>query len=462
MEPKVTAIYVRVSTETQKEEGYSIEAQTEKLQAYCVAKGYNHRELYVDGGYTGSNINRPELQRLVTDIKNGRIERVLVYKLDRLSRSQKDTLYLIEDTFNPNGVDFISLSESLDTSTPLGRLMIGILSAFAQLERENIKERLQMGNIQRVKNGFWKGGGCVPFGFDYDKKRGFLVKNNDAERVKQMYELYLQGYSTKKIAAIVGVKYQSQVRDCLRRKTNTGIFEYCGKVYESKNEQIVSQEVYQQAMDLMQQRAKVKQTDGVNLLAGILFCGKCGARIRYKYNRATGYNGLVCYSITKDHHYMIKDPNCDNQSITWRKVEKAVIDDLFLIQTTQTKNPHIETIKESIIDILNKQHDTTNKQLKNLYLLYASSTDSMLLEAIEDTKKKLLSLSNQITAEQERNVVLGQIANYTKELATIKDAWYHMTPKEKKDILRAFINKIVLTDGDIEIFYKFNRQQYNQ
>ena len=134
----VRALYVRVSTEAQAEEGYSVGAQTERLQSYCKAMGWAKTELYVDGGFSGSNLERPEMQRLIGDVKSGKTAAVLVYKLDRLSRSQKDTLYLIEDVFIPNDVDFISLNESIDTSTPYGRAMIGILSAFAQLERENI------------------------------------------------------------------------------------------------------------------------------------------------------------------------------------------------------------------------------------------------------------------------------------------------------------------------------------
>ena len=147
---KITAIYIRVSTEAQREEGYSIEAQTEALTAYCTAKGWKTYELYIDGGYSGSSLERPAIQRLIHHVKNSRIERVLVYKLDRLSRSQKDTLYLIEDILNPHEVLCISLNESMDTGSPMGRLMLGILSAFAQLERENIRERTRMGLAERV------------------------------------------------------------------------------------------------------------------------------------------------------------------------------------------------------------------------------------------------------------------------------------------------------------------------
>ena len=201
------ALYIRVSTEAQAEEGYSIQAQTERLEAYCKAMGWDHYRFYTDGGYSGSNLDRPEMTRLIADAKGGQVATVVVFKLDRLSRSQKDTLYLIEDVFLTNGVDFISLNESIDTSTPYGRAMIGILSAFAQLERENIYLRTRMGMVERVRQGYWMGGGGVPFGYDYDQTAGILVPNADAPRVRQMYDLYLKGWSAQRIADRMGLKY---------------------------------------------------------------------------------------------------------------------------------------------------------------------------------------------------------------------------------------------------------------
>ena len=258
---KHAAIYIRVSTDAQREEGYSIDAQKEMLTAYCVSKSIRDYEYYIDGGYSGSNLERPELKRMVDDIKQDKISCVLVYKLDRLSRSQKDTLFLIEDVFNPHGVDFVSLNESMDTSTPLGRLMLGILSAFAQLERENIRERTSMGMKERVKEGFWMGGGRVPFGYDYDPDKGILVPNSDADTVRKVYELYLKGYSTNAIARSLGLKYEKLARHILMRKTNAGIIVYKGEEFKGRHEPIISMETYERAMQAMAERAGQKRPD---------------------------------------------------------------------------------------------------------------------------------------------------------------------------------------------------------
>ena len=149
-------LYVRVSTLEQANEGYSIKEQESRLRAYAESKDYQVVKVYTDAGQTGANLNRPAMQEMIKNITS--VDLVLVYKLDRLSRSQKDTLYLIEDVFLKNGVDFASLNESFDTSTPFGRAMIGILSVFAQLEREQIKERTHTGRIGRAKEGYYHGG----------------------------------------------------------------------------------------------------------------------------------------------------------------------------------------------------------------------------------------------------------------------------------------------------------------
>lgn len=147
------AIYVRVSTTSQLEEGYSIDEQKAKLTSYCDIKDWNIYEIYTDGGFSGSNTERPALEQLIRDAERKKFDTVLVYKLDRLSRSQKDTLFLIEDVFIKNGIEFLSLQENFDTSTPFGKAMIGLLSVFAQLEREQIKERMQLGKLGRAKAG---------------------------------------------------------------------------------------------------------------------------------------------------------------------------------------------------------------------------------------------------------------------------------------------------------------------
>ena len=197
------------------------------LQAYCTSKEISEYEMYIDGGYTGSNLERPEIQRLMEDVKDKRIDCVIVYKLDRISRSQRDTLYLIEEVFNPNGIGFISIKENFDTTTPFGKAMIGILSVFAQLERETIYERTRMGMKERVKAGFWMGGGNLPFGYDYDRNTGCLVPIPDkAEIIRQVYKMYLDGEGADSIAEKLSISGGPVVRSILTSPVNIGKIPY--------------------------------------------------------------------------------------------------------------------------------------------------------------------------------------------------------------------------------------------
>ena len=182
-------LYVRVSTQEQAKEGYSIDEQIDRLKDYARAKGWIVVNVYVDGGYSGSNTNRPALKDMIKDVEAKKGDCVIVYKLDRLSRSQKDTLELIEDYFLTNNVDFVSMTENFDTSTPFGKAMIGILSVFAQLEREQIKERMSMGREGRAKEGKFHGGGYAPIGYDYVDSQ-LIINEYEAMQIREIYKLY--------------------------------------------------------------------------------------------------------------------------------------------------------------------------------------------------------------------------------------------------------------------------------
>lgn len=452
---KKTAIYIRVSTDAQAEEGYSIDAQKEQLTAYCVAKGWKNYELYIDGGWSGSNIDRPEMQRMLGDIKEEKLERCLVYKLDRLSRSQKDVLYIIEDLFMPHGVDFISLTESLDTGTPMGRAMIGILAAFAQLERENIRMRTRMGMKERVKEGYWMGGGRIPYGYDYDSKQGILVPNKDAEKVRLIYKLYIDGQSPQKIANTVGLKYERLVMQILQRKSNIGIIQYNNEEYQGRHEPIIDEATYYKAMQEMAERSKKKVNHTENLLTGLVYCGKCGAKMRYqKWSKAGGHK-LVCYSQQTSKPYLIKDPDC-NQSRLWAKdVEQIVVDYVLSMKRDLSSLKNDTKDAPSSLEVLKARSEELSKKIKRLYDLYAESENDLLLETINENQKEFARIKTQIENETRGKAFTEKRAAIYDKLSNLKDVWEYMAFEEKKELLRLIIRRIVITDERVNIELEF-------
>lgn len=196
-----TAIYVRVSTDEQVVNGYSIRAQEEKLLSFCKIKEWKVYKVYSDEGISGKSIsNRSSLMELISDIKKGIVSNVLVYKIDRLTRSTKDLIDLIE-LFNKYNCSFNSLCESIDTKTSTGRMFIKIIGIFAEFERENIVERVSFGLERKVREGFTIASNNLSYG--YKKERGNKVQEiveYEANVVNYVFDLYLSGCSFSKIA----------------------------------------------------------------------------------------------------------------------------------------------------------------------------------------------------------------------------------------------------------------------
>lgn len=328
---KKAALYIRVSTTRQDREGYSIPLQKERLIAYCKAKGWVVAGLFVDPGHSGSSLERPGITALMEGVEAGKFDVVLVYKLDRLSRSQKDTLFLIEDVFMASGVDFVSMQESFDTSTIYGRAMVGILSVFAQMERETIAERTLMGRAGRAEEGLWHGGGTDPIGYDYVD--GVLVVNKEeARQIQAIYNLYASGFSVTEISRRMdGYKtkhgdwsHTSTVGNVLDNPLYAGIVHFDGVEVRGRHNAIVDPEVDRK---VKLRRARLRQVeaagDSAYLLTGMVYCDVCGARY-FPNRRPNGKVVYSCHSRAKKNKKMIKDPACKAPHIPVEELDAMV------------------------------------------------------------------------------------------------------------------------------------------
>lgn len=475
-------LYVRVSSQEQAEEGYSIGAQTERLKAYCKAKGWIVHYVYTDPGFTGSNTERPALNQLIKDIKKGKLDIVLVYKLDRLSRSQKDTLFLIEDVFLKNKVEFVSMNENFDTSTAFGRAMIGILSVFAQLEREQIKERTLMGRIERAKDGYFHGGGFDPIGYDYVD--GCLVINDyEAMQVRKIYELFLAGWPITRIHKHMKDNYTnkygswhsySSVISVLTLALYTGKIYYQDKVYEGRHESLIDEETFNRAQVRYEEirwnkigtKEKKSPFQSKHMLAGLLICGNCGAR----YFAKGAYSGrgenryyrpyYTCYSRGKTNKNLIRDPDCKNKTYYYADLDNLIINKVKQLAYSPKDIQQIinaNFIKDPVneFEIIEAQIKDVDKQINRLLDLFQGGhvSVSILNERITKLNNQKDHLVNQLAEETTSpKVTVAQATDILKQTDKILGCNDAVV---KRDFLKTLINKIVIDGEDITIHWAF-------
>lgn len=478
----LVAIYVRVSSQEQAIEGHSIEEQIARLTNYCLAKGFTIYKQYIDPGYSGSNINRPAIQKLITDVQNKKVNTVLVYKLDRLSRSQKDTLHLIEDIFLSNGCDFVSMTENFDTSSPFGKAMIGILSVFAQLEREQIKERMDMGRAGRAKLGLWRGGSNAPIGYDFVEGK-LIINEYEAIQVRKIFELFLQGKSFCEISSYMKSHYTNKysnynnkntISTILRNNLYIGKIKYKNDVYDGIHEPIIDLETYERANKRYETITKEWNEHmrspyaGKHLLTGLMFCGNCGARYfttSTKNKNTPAYNYYKCYS-RDGNKQMKKMDGCKNPIFRQDILDQMILDEISnlyydnsMIEQLSCKDKNTENT-DSEIKTLDKELKNVNERINKLIDLYSLGNipSDILSEKIAsemETKDKIeASLSELETNIQDDSfLTINAATNLINSCgATLKE----MTNEDKKEIVRRLINKIViLPNKDIEIHWNF-------
>ena len=196
------AIYTRVSTEDQAKEGFSLDAQLEKLKSYCNARDWEIAGEYIDDGYSGRYVKRPAYNRMMDEINKW--DAILVIKMDRIHRNSKNFMMMME-YLKKEEKEFVSMSESLDTSTAMGRFVMDIIQRIAQLESEQIGERVYVGMEQKAKTNGGVLGFNIPYGYDYSNGK-LTINNNESENVKNIFQNYLNGISMKKIAEELNLK----------------------------------------------------------------------------------------------------------------------------------------------------------------------------------------------------------------------------------------------------------------
>lgn len=442
---KQNVAYLRVSTEAQTEK-YGLDMQKQKIMEYCDKEGVVIDKWYIDGGYSGSKLDRPDIQQLLDDSERGLISCVYIYKLDRMSRDVIDTLNLLYRVLPKYGVQVISMTEDLKFENPMDKVMIGVNAIMGQYEREVIYMRTRAGMKERVKKGLWMGGGRTPYGYYYDRNDGILhPKEGEAEIVRTAYQLYIDGYSCERISKMLGFKGDRIVSQILKRKSNIGIIEYKGEEYKGMHKPIVEEHIFYEAQECMKKRHTNSHVTNDNILTGLCYCGVCGARMRYqKWGK---YHKLICYSQQKSKEYMIKDPNCNNEKVRADEIEKEVEGCFknFAINMEKTKK------RESKSVIIESAIKKSNSKIKKYYSLYAENESDNLMELIQEEEKKVSELKNELRKEMAHEK--SSNPERLREIKKVADMWDELERKKKNKVLKQCVEKVVIKNKDVEIYF---------
>lgn len=255
------AIYTRVSTEDQAKEGFSLEAQRVRLEAYCRARDWKVVATYVDDGHSGRNIRRPAYQKMMAD-RDG-WDAILVIKMDRIHRNARNFMEMMDD-LGEWAKDFVSATESLDTSTAMGRFVMDIIQRIAQLESEQIGERVYMGMSQKAQTGPGILGFHAPLGYEF--REGHLVSvEREAGLIREIFDLCLGGKTLEEIAAHMnanqcrtkrGTEWTSiKVHRILHNPVYAGFLRWDGFLRKAEHEPLVSAETFNEAQECLRERA---------------------------------------------------------------------------------------------------------------------------------------------------------------------------------------------------------------
>jgi len=352
------AVYTRKSSDEGLDQEFnSLDAQREAAEAYIAsqkAEGWSCLPArYDDGGFSGGSMERPALERLLRDIEAGLVDCVVVYKVDRLSRSLMDFARIME-AFNRKGVSFVSVTQQFNTTSSMGRLTLNILLSFAQFEREIIGERIRDKIAAQKRKGKWAGGVPV-LGYDVDRSGPsprLVVNPGEASRIRAIFDMYLEeqsllrtvqelrrrGWTNKKRTTktgkvIGGAPFnQASLYTHLTNLIYRGKITHKGEVYEGEHEAIIDAEVFERVQQLLKYNGRTGGLEQRNrfgaLLRGVLVCKACGRAMshtmtKHRTNPAVRYRYYRCTNAIKN-----GASECPAGTIPGAEIEQMVVDEL--------------------------------------------------------------------------------------------------------------------------------------
>ncbi|MEB3750011.1 recombinase family protein [Geobacillus icigianus] len=442
------AIYVRVSTDEQAKEGFSIPAQRERLRAFCASQGWEIVQEYIEEGWSAKDLDRPQMQRLLKDIKKGNIDIVLVYRLDRLTRSVLD-LYLLLQTFEKHNVAFRSATEVYDTSTAMGRLFITLVAALAQWERENLAERVKFGIEQMIDEGK-KPGGHSPYGYKFDKDFNCTIIEEEADVVRMIYRMYCDGYGYRSIAdrlnelrvkpRIAKEWNHNSVRDILTNDIYIGTYRWGDKVVPNNHPPIISETLFKKAQKEKEKRGVDRKRVGKFLFTGLLQCGNCGGHKMQgsfdKREQKTYYRCTKCHRITNEKN--ILEPLLD-------EIQLLITSKEYFMSKFSDRYDQQEVVD---VSALTKELEKIKRQKEKWYDLYMDDRNPIpkeeLFAKINELNKKEEEIYSKLSEVEEDKEPVEEKYNRLSKMIDFKQQFEQANDFTKKELLFSIFEKIVI------------------
>jgi site-specific DNA recombinase len=470
---QICALYTRVSTKGQLEADYtSLQAQRDRLISFAKSRpNFEIYKTYEDGAFTGENIERPGLQELLRDIKDAKINCVLAYKIDRLSRSVKDFHQLME-LFDRYNVTFISVTELLDSSSPTGRLVRNILVEFAQFERELIAQRTRDKMHQSAMMGYW-GGGHPPYGYKAIEGK-LVIDSTESENIKLIFDLFLKTHSLSKVIAQlrllnitnrVGKSWSNTTIDyILRNPIYAGKLRFNGNLYPGEHKPLISEEQFNAVQVtgrlIFHTKTKIKRTF---TLKGLAKCGYCDSLLTPHYTQKRHASGepyyIYYYRCTKTIHY--GNSVCQIKHINAKELETLVIDYLDkLSKNNEYLERSVDRVNQSLKDKVNplkkeliryrSRLDEIETEIQNLVMGIAKGITS-----VDILENYLAKANNEKTGLENKIITIeGKIKSYQfdefnaktirQNLQNFKTAYNSLADEDKPQCLQLILKDLIV------------------
>jgi site-specific DNA recombinase len=478
------AVYTRKSTEEGLEQEFnSLDAQREAAEAFIRSQANEGWTClpgrYDDGGFTGANMERPALQRLLADIQAGKIDLVCIYKLDRLSRSLLDFTKMME-TFERHGVSFVSITQQFSSATSMGRLVLNVLLSFAQFEREIIAERTRDKVAATRRKGKWAGGTPL-LGYDLDPRGGrLLVNEEEAERVRAIFALYLEHRTLLPVVqelerrGWVGKRWQTRKGRTRggRTFTKTSLYRlltnvvYAGKVrykdeiHDGEQPALIDADTFGRVQALLRCHAPVIGPPSANgfssLLKGLLRCLPCDCAMTPAHSTRKGsqrYRYYTCVNAQKRGWQ-----TCPSKSIPAAQIEQLVLGQIqrmgrdpkalhdVLAEVRRQDDARLAEL-EAERGALERDLLRGQSEVRKLLAEVGTGTTSggvvsrlaELQERVGQVQQRIARLRAQREAVQQERLDEAEAA---RALAGLDPAWQTMTPAEQARIVALLVSRV--------------------